>query len=104
MRLRLATAGESHGPGVVAVLDGLPHGLRVAREAIDRDLARRQGGYGRGGRMKIERDAVEVLSGLRGGVTLGSPLAMLVRNRDFDNWREVMDPFAPSSAKPITRP
>jgi len=107
MRLRLATAGESHGPGVVAVLDGVPHGLRVEREAIDRDLRRRQGGYGRGGRMKIEHDEVEVLAGLRGGVTLGSPLALLVRNRDFDNWRDVMDPFAPPTgerAKAITRP
>jgi chorismate synthase len=106
-RLRLFTAGESHGPGLVAVLEGLPHGLRVEKEAIDRDLARRQGGYGRGGRMKIEKDQVEVLAGLRGGVTLGSPLAMLVRNLDFAAWTDVMDPFAaPSGArnKALTRP
>jgi chorismate synthase len=106
-RLHLSTAGESHGPGLVAVLAGLPHGLAVSREAIDRDLQRRQMGFGRGGRMKIEHDEVEVLAGLRGGVTLGSPLALIVRNRDFQSWRDVMDPFDPPSgarAKAITRP
>ncbi len=106
-RLHLSTAGESHGPGLVAVLAGLPHGLAVSREAIDRDLQRRQMGFGRGGRMKIEHDEVEVLAGLRGGVTLGSPLALVVRNRDFASWRDVMDPFDPPSgarAKAITRP
>ena len=106
-RLHLSTAGESHGPALIAVLAGLPHGLRVTKEAIDRDLARRQMGYGRGGRMKIEQDSVEVLAGLRGGVTLGSPLALAVRNRDSDNWRDVMDPFAPPSdaqEKAITCP
>jgi chorismate synthase len=106
-RLRLLTAGESHGPGLVALLEGLPHGLRVDKAAIDGDLRRRQMGYGRGGRMKIETDTVEVLAGLRGGATLGSPLAMLVRNADFANWTDVMDPFAePTGArsKALTRP
>jgi chorismate synthase len=101
------TAGESHGPALVAILEGLPHGLDVSREAIDGDLRRRQLGYGRGGRMKIERDTVEVLAGMRGGVTLGGPLAMAVRNLDFENWRDVMDPFTPPSgerSKALTRP
>src|SRR3954465_11674645 len=106
-RLRLMTAGESHGPALVTILEGLPHGLSVSREAIDGDLRRRQMGYGRGGRMKIEKDTVEVLSGLRGGLTLGGPLAMAVRNADFENWRDVMDPFPPPAgerAKALTRP
>ena len=106
-RLGLTTAGESHGPGLVALLTGLPHGLTVERAAIDRDLARRQMGFGRGGRMKIETDVVEVLAGLRGGRTLGSPLALVVRNRDHESWRDVMDPFTPPSGergKAITRP
>jgi chorismate synthase len=106
-RLRLLTAGESHGPALVTILEGLPHGLTVEKSAIDDDLKRRQGGYGRGGRMKIEKDQVEVLSGLRGGKTLGSPLAMVVRNLDFPTWVDVMDPFAPPSgerSKSLTRP
>ncbi len=104
-RLRLLTAGESHGPGLVALLEGLPHGLVVEKSAIDGDLARRQSGFGRGGRMKIESDEVEVLAGLRGGRTLGSPLALLVRNRDFANWTDVMHPFdEPKGAKALTRP
>jgi chorismate synthase len=104
-RLRLLTAGESHGPGLVAILEGLPHGLNVEKAAVDADLARRQMGYGRGGRMKIEKDEIEVLSGLRGGKTLGSPLAMVVRNRDFASWTEIMDPFAtPAPGKALTRP
>ncbi len=105
-RLQLTTAGESHGPALVAVLAGLPHGLQVTQEAIDRDLARRQAGFGRGGRMALEQDRVEVLAGLRGGRTLGAPLALAVRNRDFDRWRDVMDPFAQptAEAKALTRP
>ena len=106
-RLTLRTAGESHGPAIVAVLDGLPHGLHVSKEAIDRDLKRRQMGYGRGGRMKIERDEVEVLAGLRGGRTLGSPLAMVVRNRDHEKWLDSMHPFdeaVAAQAAAITRP
>jgi chorismate synthase len=88
--LRFLTAGESHGPALTVILEGLPAGLRVDRAAIDADLRRRQGGYGRGGRMKIESDAVEVLGGVRHGLTLGSPVSLLVRNRDHENWRDVM--------------
>jgi len=107
LRLRLLTGGESHGPGLVAILEGLPHGLRLSRDDFDLDLARRQKGYGRGGRMKIEHDTVEVLSGLRGGVTLGAPLAVVVRNLDHASWLDVMHPFDPPSgerSKALTRP
>jgi chorismate synthase len=90
--LRFLTAGESHGPGLAVVVDGLPAGVPVERAAIDSDLRRRQGGYGRGGRMKIETDAVEVLSGVRHGRTLGSPVSLLVRNLDHESWRDVMSP------------
>lgn len=93
MALRFETAGESHGPGLVAIVDGLPAGLEVDRERLDRDMARRQLGHGRGGRMKIERDAVEVRSGIRHGRTLGSPVAILVANRDYPNWEERMNPW-----------
>jgi len=91
--LRLLTGGESHGPRLTAILEGLPAGLRVDREAIDRWLARRQHGYGRGGRQTIERDTVEVTGGLRGGITLGSPLVLSIVNRDFANWAAAMDPW-----------
>jgi chorismate synthase len=87
------TAGESHGRGVFAFLDGLPAGLAVDRALINADLASRQKGYGRGGRMSIEKDEVDVLSGLRDGRTLGSPVLLAVWNRDFDNWKEHMDPW-----------
>jgi chorismate synthase len=90
--LRFLTAGESHGPGLTVIVEGLPAGVPLDREAIDADLRRRQGGYGRGGRMKIEKDAVEILSGVRHGATLGSPVSLLVRNRDFSNWSDVMSP------------
>jgi len=90
--LRFLTAGESHGPGLTVVVDGLPAGVPVEREAIDADLRRRQGGYGRGGRMKIETDTVEILSGVRHGRTLGSPVSLLVRNKDHANWSDVMSP------------
>src|SRR5215212_8350065 len=93
MALRLITAGESHGPGLTCVVEGLPAGLELDREAIDRDMARRQLGHGRGGRMKIERDSAQVTAGLRHGRTLGSPIALQVANRDFENWRERMDPW-----------
>ena len=93
MTLRFTTAGESHGPGLVAIVEGLPAGLELDREALDRDMARRQLGHGRGGRMKIESDAVEVRSGVRHGSTLGSPLAVLVANRDYPNWDERMNPW-----------
>ena len=90
MRLRFTTAGESHGRAFVTIVEGLPAGLPVAAEAVDRDLARRMQGYGRGARMKIERDRIEWLSGVRAGETLGSPVAMLIANRDWANWEDVM--------------
>jgi chorismate synthase len=90
---RFTTAGESHGPGLVAIVEGMPAGLAVEREAHDRDKARRQHGHGRGGRMKIETDTVEIRSGLRHGRTLGSPIAILVANRDYSNWEERMNPW-----------
>jgi chorismate synthase len=90
--LRFLTAGESHGPGLTVIVEGLPAAVPVDRETIDADLRRRQGGYGRGGRMKIEKDAVEILSGVRHGLTLGSPVAFVVRNRDHENWSDVMSP------------
>ena len=92
-RLRLLTAGESHGPLLTALLEGLPAGLRLDTAALDADLARRQHGYGRGGRMKIERDRVRFTGGLRGGETLGSPLAMEVANLDHGVWEKVMGPL-----------
>jgi chorismate synthase len=93
MALRFTTAGESHGPGLTAVVEGLPAGLTLTPEDIDRDLARRQLGHGRGGRMKIEKDRAEVMSGLRHGRTLGSPVSLRVVNRDFANWEERMNPW-----------
>jgi chorismate synthase len=90
---RFTTAGESHGPGLVAIVEGMPAGLVLDREALDRDMARRQLGHGRGGRMKIETDTVEVRSGVRHGRTLGSPIALLVANRDYANWEERMNPW-----------
>lgn len=86
--LRMLTAGESHGPCLTAIVEGLPAGLPIAAEEIDRDLRRRQGGYGRGARQRIERDAVRLLSGLAGGVTIGAPVSLLIANRDYENWRE----------------
>jgi len=91
--LRFTTAGESHGPGLVAVVEGLPAGLEITPEDIDRDLARRQLGHGRGGRMKIESDRAQVWAGIRHGRTLGSPVALLVENRDHENWAERMNPW-----------
>jgi chorismate synthase len=91
--LRLITAGESHGPGLTCVVDGLPAGLTLDPEALNRDLARRQLGHGRGGRMKIERDAAAVTGGVRHGRTLGGPVALHVANRDFANWTERMSPW-----------
>jgi chorismate synthase len=91
--LRLTTAGESHGPGLTCIIEGLPAGLTLERDALNRDLARRQLGHGRGGRMKIERDQVEVTGGIRHGRTLGSPIALQVANRDYANWEERMNPW-----------
>jgi chorismate synthase len=90
--LRFNTAGESHGPALTVVVDGLPAGVPVDRAAIDDDLRRRQGGYGRGGRMKIETDTVEITAGVRHGLTIGSPVSLLVRNRDHQSWLDVMSP------------
>jgi chorismate synthase len=90
--LRMLNAGESHGPALTVTVDGLPAGVPVDRALLDADLRRRQGGYGRGGRMKIESDAVEVLAGVRHGLTLGSPVALVIRNRDHQNWADVMSP------------
>src|SRR5437764_7327648 len=93
MELRFTTAGESHGPGLVAIVEGLPAGLQLDRARMDREMARRQLGHGRGGRMKIESDSVEIRSGVRHGKTLGSPVAVLVANRDYANWEERMNPW-----------
>src|SRR5215469_12656979 len=100
MTLKLITAGESHGPGLTCVIEGLPAGLQLNREALDRDLARRQLGHGRGGRMKIERDRVEVTGGVRHGLTLGGPIALQVTNRDYANWEERMNPWPVGAAIP----
>jgi chorismate synthase len=91
--LRLITAGESHGPGLTCIVEGLPAGLEIRPEDLDEDLARRQLGYGRGGRMKIEQDTAEVTGGIRHGYTLGSPVVLQVRNRDYVNWEERMNPW-----------
>jgi chorismate synthase len=90
--LRFTTAGESHGPALVAVLEGIPAGLPLGTNDIDFQLARRQQGYGRGRRMQIEKDHVELLGGVRAGETIGSPIAMLIRNRDWKNWQDIMNP------------
>ena len=90
MRLRFTTAGESHGRGLVALVEGLPPGVPITAAWVNADLARRMQGYGRGARMKIERDAIEWISGVRAGETLGSPVAMLIPNNDWVNWEEVM--------------
>ena len=89
---RFLTAGESHGPCLTMVVEGLPAGLPLQKADIDADLRRRQGGYGRGGRMKIEKDEVRFLSGVRHGKTLGSPITLQVENRDWVNWEERMSP------------
>jgi chorismate synthase len=108
--LKLTTAGESHGPALVAIVTGLPAGLVLDRAALDADLARRQQGYGRSPRQKLEQDEVEVLAGLRHGRTLGTPLALVVRNRDHRNWAWGMSPWPPDGeaagkgSKPVTLP
>jgi chorismate synthase len=93
MSLRFVTAGESHGPGLTAIVEGLPAGLELRPEDIDSDLARRQLGHGRGGRMKIEKDRAQMTAGVRHGRTLGSPVAMWIQNRDYQNWEERMNPW-----------
>ena len=104
--LRYITAGESHGKALTGILEGIPSGLLLSSEDIDRDLKRRQGGYGRGGRMKIESDHAEIISGVRWGKTIGSPVTVLIENRDFKNWSEGMssDPAFEGSIPPVTKP
>jgi chorismate synthase len=107
-RLRFLSAGESHGPGLTVILEGLPAGLPVDRKAVDTWMARRQHGFGRGGRQRIEKDRVDVTGGLRDGVTIGSPLALGVVNRDWKNWSAVMDPWSAdadqAAKRAVTRP
>ncbi len=105
MGMRYRTAGESHGPVLIAVVEGVPAGLPLDPSEIDRDLARRQGGYGRGGRMKIEADRVEILAGVRWGETTGAPVVLAVRNRDWRNWQQGMSPSPEhrGAVPPVTR-
>lgn len=107
--LRYLTAGESHGPALVAILEGMPSNVPVTAADINFHLRRRMGGYGRGGRMKIEQDEVEILGGVRHGKTLGSPISLMVRNRDWENWKDVMAPEgterqSQSERRALTRP
>jgi chorismate synthase len=106
MSIRFLTAGESHGRGLVCIIEGLPANLEISSEYINRELERRQRGYGRGGRMKIEKDRVQILSGVRFGKTIGSPIALFIENRDWENWKERMavEGERPESAVPFTRP
>src|ERR1051325_6653107 len=99
MKFEFVSAGESHGPQLTIIVTGLPAGVRLDRERINRDLARRQHGYGRGGGGENQHDEVEVTGGVRGGETLGSPVAITIRNRDFENWRGAMDPWNTDSAE-----
>src|SRR6266550_348864 len=105
---RFTTAGESHGRGLVGILEGIPAGLPVSAERVNAELKRRMGGYGRGARMKIESDQIEWLAGVRAGETLGSPIAMLVWNRDWEHWQDVMAPEADAPGaerrRQVTRP
>lgn len=104
--LRYLTAGESHGPALTAIIEGMPAGVTLTGDYVNRQLARRQGGYGRGARMKIESDKVRFLSGVRGGLTLGSPITLQVANKDWDNWSKVMapEPGARLDERVVTRP
>jgi chorismate synthase len=104
--LRFLTAGESHGELLMGIIEGMPAGLLIRVTDIDRDLARRQIGYGRGNRMKIEKDQVKIYAGVRWGRTLGSPIGLMIRNKDWENWRDKMsaDPMFMNSAEPVTRP
>jgi chorismate synthase len=106
--LRFETAGESHGQGLIAILSGLPAGLCIDFDFVNRDLRRRQGGYGRGGRMKIESDTAQFLSGVRHGQTIGSPIAILITNQDWENWKEAMavedHPESRARYKPLSPP
>ena len=102
--LRFLTAGESHGPGLVTIVEGLPRGLSVNVEGLVIELARRRHGYGRGKRMAIEQDEVEILGGVRHGITLGSPVAVLIRNTEWPRWQEIMSPGPGQTGKEVTRP
>jgi chorismate synthase len=106
--LRFLTAGESHGQALVATLDGMPAGVPIDMDAIDEQLRRRQGGYGRGRRMAIESDRAQVMSGIRRGRTTGGPIALLIGNKDWPNWRRTTWKEAPADATepaaPVTRP
>ena len=109
MHFKFTTAGESHGKALVAIVEGVPAGLAIDIAAIDHELWRRQQGYGRGGRMKIETDKVEILSGVRHGKTLGSPVALMIENDDFVHWQDVMSARPSSRTEPkihghVTRP
>ena len=101
---RWFSAGKSHGPGLVGIIEGAPAGILVDRQLINQDLGRRQKGYGRGGRMAIERDQVEFWGGVRHGYSLGSPIALLVKNRDFENWKDTMSPDPAATDRQVTRP
>ena len=90
---RYLTAGESHGPQLTAIIEGLPAGMHICVDSLNHDLARRQQGYGRGDRMKIEKDTAQLLSGVRWGETIGSPVTLVVMNRDWENWSEKMSPL-----------
>ena len=104
MTFRFLTAGESHGKALTAIVEGIPAGLALSEDYIARDLRRRQGGRGRGGRQQIESDRAEIVSGVRHGLTLGSPITLVVANRDWENWREVMAVEAPDApVEPVTR-
>jgi chorismate synthase len=102
---RLLSAGESHGKGLVGILEGFPANVKISIEEINKDLARRQKGYGRGERMKIEKDKVIILSGIRGGMTLGSPISFLIENRDYENWEPFMNPVeVDGETRKVTEP
>ncbi len=104
--IRFLTAGESHGKGLIVILEGFPSNLKISSDGINQELARRQQGYGRGGRMAIEKDQVEIISGIRKGMTLGSPITLFVKNKDYSNWEKIMSPEPQDSEKgnPLIRP
>ena len=107
MMLRFLTAGESHGQSLLGIIEGMPAGLSLSEDDINRDLARRQQGYGRGGRMQIEQDRVRIVSGVRWGKTLGTPIGLEVANRDWQNWQEIMSaavPASPAESAAVTGP
>lgn len=102
--MRFLTSGESHGKALIAILEGVPAGLHITSEYINKELKRRQMGYGRGKRMEIERDEVEIISGVRGGYTLGTPIGIIIKNRDWENWKNVMNPEEILEEKIVTKP